>query len=418
MRATIALILLVMMATQTKAQDAVYSDTAHYDYYMLGEWDEVIAHGKLARKQGVDHYYLRARNGYAYYMKGRYMAAAAEFQKAVAFNPYSDHAQTYLLWSQQAAGMRSESFLTMRKMPISLRNHLGVQGPKFFDGIAVSGGYRISTGDTLIGSTPVVALSLSHWLGSRLMLEHGVSYMNVERFYGDAWQVAYLAQLGLQLAPRWNVKGAFTANHWGTKQVLTDGTTTDSTYTEYGGALSLQWRTRRISLSGYGGYLQGGGAANDSLVNTTGAQGEVLEQFFGGMTFGWYPLANLDLYSFTSVHYAHFLTRTAEISARQTIGGRIAKGTWLTATYTWNRPMFNMMGHQATFADNALEPLDHSASLQALYSPKGRWGISLTYSFEARRIRLPNEVDSPIGATPQNASFNYHGLFAGFQLKF
>lgn len=414
MRAAIAL-LLVMMAGQTKAQEAVYNDTVHYGYYMLGEWDEVIAHGKLARQQGVDHYYLRARNGYAYYMKGHYMAAAAEFQKALKFNPYSDHAQTYLLWSQQAAGMRSESFLTMRKMPASLREYLGAKGPRFFDGIAVSGGYRISTGDTLIGSAPVVALSMSHQFGSRLLFEHGVSYMNVARFYSDAWQVAYLGQMGTQLGPHWNVKGTFTANHWNTKRTATDGTISDSTFTEFGGALSVQWRARRISVSGYGGYLQGGGAANDSLVNTTGATGEVLEQFFGGLTFGWYPLANLDLFSFSSVHYAHFLTRTAEVSMRQTIGGRIAKGTWLTATYTYNRPMFNMMGHQATFADNALEPLDHSASLQALFSPKGTWGVSLTYGFEARRIRLLTET---FGAVPTDKTFNYHGIFAGFQLKF
>jgi len=409
MRAAIALLLLVMVAAQSKAQETDYSDTVHYGYYMLGEWDEVIAHGKLAREQGVDHYYLRARNGYAYYMKGRYMAAAAEFQKAVAFNPYSDHAQTYLLWSQQAAGMRSESFLTMRKMPASLLEHLGVQGPKFFDGFAVSGGYRYSTGDTTIGGTPVVAVSMSNWLNITrkwdVYFEHGVSYLHTQRFYGDAWQVAYLGQVALQLAPQWNVKGAFTANHWNTKRV---GEASDSSSAEFGGALSLQFRTRRVAVNIYGGVLE---SSTGYTVRETNKN--LATWGFGGLTFGWYPLANLNLYSFTSVHYSQFPLYEVLLAVRQTIGGRIAKGTWLTATYTWGRPMFNMMGHQATFADNALEPLDHSASLQALYSPKGKWGVSLTYTFEARRILLPSTEPLPI-----DLHYNYHGLFAVFQLKF
>jgi hypothetical protein len=407
-------LLLVLASVRLTAQESGYSDTAHYVSYMLGDWDEVIALGKQARKQGVDHYYLRARNGYAYYMKGRYMDAAAEFRKAVAFNPYSDFAQTYAIWSQQESGLRSEALLTRAGMTVALRDSLKIAAPRFFDGLSIVGGYRFSTGDTLIGSAPVVALSMSHRLGSRVLFEHGASYMNVSRFYGDAWQVAYLAQLGVQLGPLWNVKGAFTANHWNAKRPSTTGTFIDTSFTEFGAAISAQFRSRKIALNGYGGYLQGGGVASDSLA-AAGANTDVLEQVFAGLTLGWYPMSNLNLYTFSSVHYAHFLTRDAEVSLRQSVGGRIAKGTWLTATYTWNRPMFNMMAHQATFADNALEPLDHSASLQALYSPKGNWGISLTYSFESRRIRLP---DTAIGAVPKDQTFNYHGIIAGVQLKF
>jgi hypothetical protein len=411
MRLAVILLFMVCASTAT-AQKGGYSDSAHYLHYMLGDWDKVIALGNDAKRQGISHYYVHTRSGYALYMKGRYMDAADEFRKAVRINAYPDFAQTWLLWSQLAAGMRSEAFVSRSKMPVSLRESIGAKNPKLFDGLSVTGGYRISTGDTLIGSTPVAALMLSHRFGSRLHLEHGVSYLSVPRFYGDAWQVSYLAQLGIQLHPKWSLRPAFTANHWNAERSAPDGSVTDSSFTEYGAALSLQWRTRRIALNAYGGYLQGGGADNDSLAQFGLAN--VLEQYFGGLTFSWYPLANLDLYTLSSVHYSHFLTRDAEWSAQQTIGGRIAKGTWLTGTYTWGRPMFHMMSHRATFSDNALEPLDHSGSAKLLLSPKGTWGVSLTYSIESRRIRVPSS-ETPV--TFSDIAFLYHGIFAGFQLN-
>lgn len=382
-----------------------YSDSSHYVHYVLGDWDEVIALGKEAKRQGISNHYLHSRNGYALYMEGRYMAAAEEFRRAVRINPYPDFAQTWLLWSQQAAGMCSEAFLTRAKMSGAQRESIGAKGPKLLDGLSVTCGYRISTGDTLIGGTPVAALMLSHRFGSRLHLEHGASYLSVPRFYGDAWQVSYLAQLGIQLSPRWNIKPAFTANHWNTRNRTTD---TDSASTEFGAALSLQFRMKNVALNIYGGYLE------SSTGYTVGETGRNLATWgLGGITLGWYPLGNLNLYTFTSAHYSQFSYYEALVSARQTIGGRIFKGTWLTGTYTWGRPMFHMMGHRATFADNGLEPLDHSGSAQLLFSPKGTWGVSLTYSVESRRIRLPSSDPS----TFSDKVFLYHGIFAGFQLQ-
>lgn len=386
-------LLLVLASVRLTAQESGYSDTAHYAAYMLGDWNEVIALGKQARKQGVDHYYLRVRNGYAYYMQGKYMDAAEEFQKAVAFNPYSDFAQTYAIWSQQEAGLRSEALLTRANMPVALRDSLKIAAPRFFDGLSLTGGYRISSAGNYMGSdgakriisgAPVAMLSLSHRFGRHVQLDHGISYTNTTRLIGSVWQVGYVAQVGVQVAQGWSVKPAFSFNHWNT---------TDSISNEYGGALSVQYKTRRVSFSGYGGMVQ----AFDE------------ENYFGGVTLGWYPLSNLNLYSFTSFQYSYFTVRNGNPVLRQTIGGRIAKGTWLTGTYTWNRAVFHMMAHQATFADNALEPMQHSAALQALYSPKGTWGISLTYTFEQRKTLLPNNKDY---------IFYYHGIIAGVQLKF
>jgi hypothetical protein len=387
-------ILLVLASVRLTAQESGYSDTAHYVSYMLGDWDEVIALGKQARKQGVDHYYLRARNGYAYFMKGKYMDAAAEFRKAVAFNPYSDFAQTYAVWSQQESGLRSEALLTRAGMTVALRDSLKIAAPRFFDGLSLMGGYRFSTAGLfsgngyqqkrIISGAPVAMLLLSHRFGARLMLDHGISYTNTTRLAGSVWQLGYVAQLGVQVAQGWSVKPAFSFNHWNTS---------DSISNEYGGALSVQFKARKVSFSGYGGMVQ----AFDE------------ENYFGGLTFGWYPLSNLNLYSFTSFQYSYFTVRNGNPVVRQTIGGKVAKGLWLTGTYTWNRAVFHMMAHQATFADNALEPMQHSAALQALYSPKGAWGVHLTYTFEQRKTLLPNQEDY---------FFSYHGIIAGVQLKF
>ena len=387
-------LLLVLASVRLTAQQSGYSDTAHYVSYMLGDWDEVIALGKQARKQGVDHYYLRVRNGYAYYMQGKYMDAAEEFQKAVAFNPYSDFAQTYAIWSQQEVGLRSETLLTRAKMTDALRDSLKIPAPKFFDGLNLTGGYRISNAGTytglgytnarIISGAPMAALSLSHRLGNRISLDHGLSYVSAKRFYGSVWQLGYLAQVGIQLSQKWSIKPAFNYNYWNSG---------DSISSDLGGALSIQYKARRFSISGYGGMAQVFDEQN----------------YFGGATFGWYPLSNLNLYSFTSFQYSYFTVRNGNPVLRQSIGGRVAKGLWLTGTYTWNRAVFHMMAHQATFADNAPEPLLHSAALQALYSPKGTWGISLTYTFEQRKILLPDGKDY---------YFFYNGLFAGVQLKF
>jgi len=50
-------------------------DSLTYNYYLNGNWNELITLGKQATNDSIDFKYLQQRMGYAYFVKGNYFAA-------------------------------------------------------------------------------------------------------------------------------------------------------------------------------------------------------------------------------------------------------------------------------------------------------------------------------------------------------
>lgn len=57
-----------------------------WQYYQQSKWDSLIDLGEIAISNNIDYFYLRARIGYAYYMKTNYTKAIVHLTKAREFN--------------------------------------------------------------------------------------------------------------------------------------------------------------------------------------------------------------------------------------------------------------------------------------------------------------------------------------------
>lgn len=87
MKIKLILILLVLTASNAMAQlDYKSVDQRSYDYYTNAQWDSLIHLGKEAIKQDIDYYYLNYRIGLAYFSKNKFFPALFYLEKALKQN--------------------------------------------------------------------------------------------------------------------------------------------------------------------------------------------------------------------------------------------------------------------------------------------------------------------------------------------
>lgn len=379
-----------------------WSDQAHYQAYMNGDWKEVIRLGKLAKKSGADYYYIRARNGYANFMLGRYIKAEKEFVKAQKFNSADPFSKRYGYWSAYYAGNISTALVMTENMSQAEKDTFQVVRPKWLSSISLLGGYRASTSKNFVGDMPYVSLYLGHQLGKRVWVNHGVSYLSqnrtsfINRLNTSVWQVGYLASVGFQVAKHTTVVPSFIMQYW-----QTDG------YQVYdlSSTLAVRQQFGNVSVTAIGGYFQ------DTDTN----------KYMIGGSLTWYPLHNQKLYSITSAGY-NFGGSAPNPFIYQTIGGNVAKRFWMRTSFTWNNRVIAFEDLGLDFANNSSDRLQWMWSLTPIYYPIDRLGISMTYSVEARQFYIsPIENSSQIGEPAiggLSEHYNFHSFYVGLNYNF
>ncbi|MFM1874896.1 MAG: hypothetical protein RL266_633 [Bacteroidota bacterium] len=415
MRSAVAFIWIFLTALSVNAQ--VWSDTAQYNAYMKGDWQRVVELGKVAQKEDIDYYYLRARNGYANFMLGKYFKAEKEFEKALKFNSADPFAKRYGYWSSVYVGNAATALVKTSSMSVLEKDTFEVIKPKWMNGISLIGGYRISTGKTfnvslpggIAGTTaapssmPYISLFLNHQIGRRLTLNHGVNYLSQSRptrptpegaESQNVWQVGYLASLSIQTTKHTTVTPSFIIQYWesGLNKVY-----------DLSATITIRQQISNVHLTAIGGYFQD----TDTNKYTVG----------GSLT--WYPLNNLKFYSVTSGGY-NFGGNAPNPFVRQTVAGNLFKRAWLSTSFTWNNRVIAFEDVGLDFVNNATDRLVWLWSITPSYYPIDKLGISLTYSMEARRFYLPS-IQDPQGM--QNSSelselYNFHSFYLGLNYNF
>lgn len=407
---------IVVMALNSAAQE--WSEKAHYDAYMKGDWKEVIRLGKEAKKAGADYYYIRARNGYANFMLGKYFKAEKEFEKALTFNSSDAFAKRYGYWSSVYAGNTSTALVKTSLMSASEKDTFEVIKPKWMNGISLIGGYRISTPDKFTidlpaqltadlnvpGNMPYVSLYLNHQLGKRITLNHGVSYLRqlqpgVPSPLGVSedilvWQVGYLASLSVQVAKHTTVTPSFIMQYWESG---------DNKVYDLSATLAVRQQFGNVHATLIGGYFQ------DTDTN----------KYMVGGSLTWYPLQNLKLFSVTSGGY-NIGGDAPHPFIRQTVGGNIFKRTWIKSSFTWNNRVVAFEDVGLDFANNSSDRLNWMWSLTPSYYPIDKLGISLTYAVESRQLYRPPPPNQTIlevvGDFSEN--YNFHSFYVGLNYNF
>ena len=422
MRSAVIVISLLLVALTAHSQE--WSDKAQYDAYVKGDWKQVVELGKLAKKAGVDYYYIRARNGYANFMLGKYFKAEKEFEKALRFNSSDAFAKRYGYWSSVYAGNTATAFLKTAGLSKSEKDTINPIEPKWFNSISVVGGYRASTTDAFSinlppsptggsvnaefnppSSMPYVSAFLNHQIGRRLILNHGVNYLQqyrpgdpspTETEYFNVWQVGYLASLKIQVAKHTTVTPSFIMQYWeaGENKVY-DLSATVSATQQFG----------NVHATLIGGYFQ------DTDTN----------KYMVGGSVTWYPLNNQKFYSITSGGY-NIGGDAPHPFVRQTLGGNIFKKAWLRTSFTWNNRVIDFEDTGLGFANNSSDRLEWLWSITPSYYPIEKLGVSFTYSVESRQFYLPPPPDenllSSIVFGDFSESYKFHSFYVGLNYKF
>ena len=417
MRSALTVISFLLVAALGHAQE--WSDKAHYDAYMKGDWAEVVRLGKLAKKSGADYYYIRARNGYANFMLGKYFKAEKEFEKALKFSSADPFAKHYGYWSSVYAGSSFTALVKTSAMSDSEKDTIKVIRPKWLSGISVIGGYRISSAEKFTvdlpgaltasvdapSNMPYVSLFLNHQLGKRLSLSHGVNYLtqtrpgqpdtsNTENI--PVWQVGYLASLSIQAAKHTTITPSFVMQYWESGE--------NKVY-DLSATLAIRQQFGNVHALLIGGYFQ------DTDTN----------KYMVGGSLTWYPLHNQKLFSITSGGY-NIGGEAPNPFFRQTLGGNIFKRMWLRTSFTWNNRVIAFEDVGLDFVNNATDRLNWMWTLTPSYYPIDNFGMSLTYSVESRLFYLPGIVNPlPIGEAvlgEHSENYNFHSFYVGLNYNF
>lgn len=418
MRVSIVIIAILLFAVQSFAQD--WSEKAHYDAYMKGDWKEVVRLGKEANKAGADYYYIRARNGYANFMLGRYFKAEKEFEKALQFNSSDAFSKRYGYWSSVYAGNQGTALVKASRLSQSERDTVQVIRPKIFNSVTLVGGYRLSSspsfsvnlppdqsGNPVTGSfeppssMPYVSLYLNHQFGSRVSLNHAVNYLELTRptiprpegaETVDVKQISYLASLSVQVGKKTTVTPSFVMQYWtnGSSKVYDLSTT-----------LSVKQQFGNVHATVIGGYFQ------DTDTN----------KYMLGGTLTYYPLHNQRFFSITSGGF-NFGGDAPNPFVRQTIGGNPVKRLWLKTSFMWNNRVVAFEDVGLDFVNNSSDRLQWLWSFTPTYYPINKLGIFATYSVESRQFYLP-PAEGIIGAVGEfSERYNIHSFYLGLNYNF
>ncbi len=124
MKRLFLIIVLFVAVVQVKAQklSTLEVDKITYQYYLNGQWKELIQLANKAIEQGIDFFYLRTRLGLAYYYRGQYRLAARQFEKALSWYPQDKWTLEMLYYSYLFGGQYADAYKLIYDFPLDLRN--------------------------------------------------------------------------------------------------------------------------------------------------------------------------------------------------------------------------------------------------------------------------------------------------------
>lgn len=196
----VIIILFILFSWSSKSQDTLsfsYVNQNTYDYYLKGDWNNLIKTGKAALKNDIDYFYLRLRIGIALYNQGNYFGAEKHFLKALEFNSGDTISNYYLYQIYKNTGNGSIAALTSKKLTFSQKEYSGIPEKSpiingveaevdFFDNPSFSKQTDIVAEDlpdlskkTIIHNYTNAFVYLNHPISKRLYYSHGYTYLSL-----------------------------------------------------------------------------------------------------------------------------------------------------------------------------------------------------------------------------------------------
>jgi hypothetical protein len=176
-------------------------ETKSYALYQNQNWKELIRFSAKARKQGVDYFYLQARTGIALYKLGKYRLANKWFLKAYEADQSFDWLQEYLYYSLFLSARYLEASNYAAQFPNTMKQKLNYSSKGVYR-VSYEGGFsfnpdfeklkaRLFADEIDLGSDygegyflknySFHSFSLSHKLSPRVVLNHNLTYLDINR---------------------------------------------------------------------------------------------------------------------------------------------------------------------------------------------------------------------------------------------
>lgn len=183
------------------------ADSLSYQYYLKGDWKNLIEITKEAFKQRIDSKFMYQRAGYAYFMTGDYYAAKRQFKKALKFDQADDFTREYLYYSALNAGSQNTRYYAGNLSEESA-SRLGIRQFNPIESVDAEFNLKTNTVKTRSNQN-YYRIGINSELGYRVSLYQAYSYFDQTISNELTKQPEYLALLKWTLSPVWHVKTAY-----------------------------------------------------------------------------------------------------------------------------------------------------------------------------------------------------------------
>ena len=385
-RVIIIVILLFTTYTVSAQNDYISADKVTYQYFMDGNWDELIDSTEQFLSEGIDFKTLRQRLGYAYFMKTDYVEASIQYKHAFDFDNSDIISIQYLYFSYLNSGNKIMSNYYANKLPPETQEKLNLKSFRIIDAFDFEYNYKTSYSD--IRSAPsFLRFGINSQLAYNLNLYQTISNYK-QSFYStySTIQNEYFGLLNFTATDNLNLLAGY---HY----INTlEGTTTDISHVFVGKAV---YRLNRFDL----GIIY-------SFFNT-----ELINKNQVGLQIGALIPGVHNTYLSSTLYNLSNSTNIAWVF-NQTVGALITKKVWAEGHVTFGN-LLNFIDLNGLYVYNSIDPITFRAGLSLYYYLNKHFSIYSNYTYSERNI-----IDYDVNYT-QNSITGYtqHSITGGIIWK-
>jgi len=419
-------------------------DAKTYDYFVKSDWKNLKEICYSAINSGIDFYYLRLRMGISYYNAENYMSAIPHFEKALYFRNKDTLALEYLYYSYLFSGLRSEANITAEKFPGHLKEKVGYTSPGFVSGLYSEGGYTfvpefndIANKNKTTPEKPeltykvpenetYINLSLIHSFGKSVKYFHGLNSITVnssiinntlsqtpEEVSQTAKQLEYYGRLSADPGKYFSL---FASLHY--LRVSIENPVPPPQ--------DAPPPKNRTNTTVYNEFVYSAGASKRvgnfepgiSLLYSNLSGGD---QNQAAMTFAYYPLGNLNLYSITGlILHSNRENQSSDYITNfifdEKIGLKISDTFWAEGVVTAGN-MINYTENNGFIVYNVVDKMDYKFGGNILIYLSEKFEVSFRYLVISTEYKVFSGVNTE-GNLYAAEKLYKHKLIGGFKWTF
>lgn len=347
-------------------------DSLTYQYYLIGNWDELISTGKEAINNGINFKYLQQRLGYAYFVKQDYYSSIRHYQQSLKFDKTDLISHTYLYYA--AININDEEMARYHISKLNAENQafFKVKKTRIIDAFDLEYNYKLNkdykinnalTSD-LRGNPHYKRIGVNSQFGYRFNLYQSYSnYNQLTDYVNQTTQNEYYISGAYSLFSRTNVMLAY---HYVGTNIFADPDSLKIPGNLWFGKISHNFNRFDISVS------QSQFTNDYNSASQTGIQLGVL-----------LPVKS-KIYLKSSL-YRIAESDTSRLVFNQTIGTLIAKRFWLQGSLTLGN-LNNYVDNNALYLYNSLDNTTFRTGATLYYYPGRHITLFTNYSYDKKLI--------------------------------